>query len=291
MGRVEGGEFVGCSGLVPGVVVSAVGYRVGGPTAVLRRGIPSPALTVVIGLDDPIVTGTSPEHATGPDAYHNAIVLGGLRTTPAYIAQPPVQAGIQLAVRPPAARALFGIPARELRQRTVEGGDVLGRSADALRERLGEAASWQQGFAVLERYLRDRYAAGDGRRRPRPEVAEAWNWIAAHRGTGSMTELARHVRLSPRQLRTVFRGEFGLTPKAVSRLMRFEHARQRMIRAVTAGARPDVAVTAHACGYYDHSHLVGDFQQYVGVSPTRWLAEERRNIQAGSHQDGADFGP
>lgn len=289
-GREAQSEFVNFSELLPNAVVSTVGYRSTERAPVIHRGLPSPSLTVVFSLDDPIVTGTSPEHARGPDAYRNRVVLGGLHTRPAYIAQPEVQVGIQLAVQPLAARALFGLPAGELEQLTTEGADVLGRSADELREQLSAMATWAERFDVLARYLRGRCAVAE-RRPPRPEVVEAWKWIARHRGTGSTASLAHHVRLSPRQLTAVFRSEFGLGPKAVSRLMRFEHARQRMAQAVSGDALPDLAGTAHACGYCDHSHLVGDFQQYVGTSPTRWLAEERRNIQAGAHQNGADLVP
>ncbi len=100
---------------------------------------------------------------------------------------------------------------------------------------------------------------------------------------------AARLREQLAELTTVFNSELGLTPKAVSRLMRCEHARQHMTRASSRGVPPDIAATAHACGYSDHAHLVHDFRQYVGTSPTRWLAEERRNIQAGAHRDGEDW--
>jgi AraC-like DNA-binding protein len=284
-------QFVSVPGLMPEAIVSAVGYRITSPAQVIHRGLPSPSLTVVISLDDPIVTGLSPEHACGLDAYRNQVVLSGLHTTPAYIAQPEVQAGLQLAVRPLEARTLFGMPAGELRELTTEGSDVLGAPVARLRERLAELDTWAERFAVLDRYLRGRRDAAERRSGPRSEVVEAWKWLAWHRGTGSMTGLAKHVLLSQRQLTTVFRAEFGLTPKAASRLMRFENARRRLVRAVRSGQPPDIAAIASACGYFDHSHLVRDFQQYVGTSPTRWLAEEHRNIQAGTPNTGEDWEP
>src|SRR5699024_6427701 len=201
------------------------------------------------------------EHATGPQAHRNDIVVGGLHTTPAYIAQPKVQTGIQLAVRPLASRALFGVPAGELHTLTTEGTDVLGPGAGVLREQLAEAGAWPERFDLLGRYVRDRLGGDQGGRAPRPEVVEAWKWLAWHRGNGSMAGLARHVLLSERQLGTLFRAEFGLTPKVAARLMRFEHARRRVANMVTADGGRDLAAIAHECGYYDHSHLVRDFQQ------------------------------
>jgi AraC-like DNA-binding protein len=285
----DGWEFADCGRLLPEVIVSAIGYRTELDAPSLHRGLPSPALTLVFSLDEPIVTGFTPEQAMGPDAQSVEIVLGGLHTRPVYIAQPRVQTGVQLAVRPLALRALFGLPASQLREQAVHGVDVLGPEAERLRERMSELPTWEQRFAAVAGYLRDRLADPSPGREPRADVVEAWKWIAWHRGNGSMSELARHVHLSERQLTSVFKAELGLSPKAVSRLMRFENARQRIVRAVRAGKPLDISATAHTCGYYDHSHLVRDFQQYVGGSPSRWVDEERGNIQAGAAQPGEQF--
>lgn len=271
------------------MVVSTVGYRSELPAPALHRGAPSPAVTLVFSLDEPIVTGCTPDQAFDSQAQATHVALGGLHTQPVYLAQPRVQTGVQLAIRPLALRALLGISTAELRQQTVDGRDVLGPGAELVRERMSERSSWQQRFGALEDYLRGLLATAPTRGLPRPEVIEAWQWIARHRGTGSIAGLARHVRLSERQLSTVFTAEFGLSPKAVSRLMRFEHARQRITRAVRADGPLDLAATAHACGYADHSHLVRDFQQYLGAAPSGWVVEERRNIQAGAAQPAEEF--
>ena len=108
--------------------------------------------------------------------------------------------------------------------------------------------------------------------------------MARFRGTGSMDGLARHVHLSGRQLRTLFDREVGMSPKQVSRLMRFDHAKQAIIEAVDAGGALDLTAIAVRTGFYDHAHLDRDFAALTGTSPTGWLAEERRNIQAGGHR-------
>ena len=284
-----GWDFAHARALVPEAVVSAVGYRSELPAPALHRGAPSPAVTLVVTLDEPVVTGSTRAEAFGSAAQTTHVALGGLHTRPVYLAQPRVQTGVQLAIRPLALRALFGISVAQLREGTVDGRDVLGPGAELLREQMSELDSWQQRFAAIENYLRGMLVGTPTRKEPRPEVVEAWHWIARHRGTGSIPGLARHVRLSERQLSAVFTGEFGLSPKAVSRLMRFEHARQRIARAVRAGGALDLAAIAHACGYADHSHLVRDFQQYLGTAPSGWVAEEHRNIQAGVAQPAEEF--
>lgn len=283
--RDEGeSRFVDGGRLLPEAVVSAVGYRSKLERPYTHRGLPSPALTLVVTFDEPVVSGFDP---SGGDSSTHHLVLCGLHTRPAYIAQPTVQNGIQLAVRPLALRQLFGVPASELREQAVDARDVLGDGVERLRAQLAELTTWPERFAALGAYLRantPEVTSG-----PRPDVVEAWKWIAWHRGTGSMSALARHVHLGERQLTSVFKAELGVSPKAVSRLMRFEHARQRIARAVSAGAPLDLAAVAHSSGYYDHSHLVRDFRQYAGSSPSSWIGDELRNLQAGAGQPAEEF--
>jgi AraC-like DNA-binding protein len=274
-------------GLLPGYVASTVGYGPTEPESRIHRGLPAPYLTFIVSLAAPVLTGGTEDEALGPDPVSTDIVLGGLALRPSYVVPDPQQRGIQLAIHPLAARALFGLPASELAE-VLEGLDVLGPDAERLRQRLAETSGWREQFALVQRFLRDRIERRP-RERVRPEVAEAWRWLAWHRGNGSMAGLARHVALSPRQLSALFSREVGAGPKQVGSLMRFDHAKQRIGRAAYEGRPLDLTGVALACGYYDHAHLDRDFGRYVGTSPTAWLAEERRNIQAHGHRGGEDW--
>ncbi|GHJ42472.1 helix-turn-helix domain-containing protein [Streptomyces sp. TS71-3] len=283
-------EFVRGAAGPASAVVSAVGYRSTGLAPSLHRGLPSPYLTLIFSLDGPVVGGSTPEEALGPAAERQDIMLGGLHQSPAYVVQPERQAGIQLALHPLAARRLLGLPAAALSADLItSGAQVLGPAAAEVHERLCEQIGWDARFAILAGYLRRRLAGAESAPAVRPEVAEAWRWLVRRRGAGTLDGLARHVALSPRRLTAVFRAETGVSPKQAARLMRFQHARSALARAVAAGAPQDLARVAADCGYYDHSHLVRDFRQYTGVSPTRWLAEECRNIQAGGQRYGEEW--
>jgi AraC-like DNA-binding protein len=279
--------YVRADWLLPGYVASVVGYQGGNPQPTLHRGLPSAHLTFIFSLADPVVSGWTPEHTLGEQPFRNLVLLGGLHTRPAYVRPDERQRGIQLAVHPLAARALFGAPTRELAALATDGPEVLGPEAEGVRGRLLETTTWPARFAVLQDYLRKRVDAGPRRREQvRPELIEAWRWLAWHRGTGSMDGLAAHVHLSPRQLRSLFAREVGLGPKQVSRLMRFSAARSGIAQAVAAGTRPDLAGVAAQGGYFDQAHLDREFAQFAGISPRGWIAEERRNIQAGGHRNG-----
>jgi AraC-like DNA-binding protein len=281
-----GAGYVRADEILPGFVTSAVGYAGGHAQPSLHRGLPSANLTFIFSLADPVVTGWTPEHARGSEPFRNLVLLGGLHTSPAYVVPDERQRGIQISVHPLAARALFGAPSREL-ELLVDGPEVLGADAERTRSRMLEAATWPARFAILQDYLRRRVDARSQRReRVRPELAEAWRWLAWHRGAGSMDGLAAHVHLSPRQLRALFAREVGLGPKQVSRLMRFSSTTSRIAHLVAAGRTPDLAGIAAQGGYFDHAHLDRDFAQFAGISPRGWIAEERRNIQDGGHRNG-----
>ena len=90
-------------------VATAVGYRQEGLAPGLHRGLPSPFLTFVVTLDDPLEMLAHPDPRQAPGRYDG--LIGGLHTRPALIGHPGRQAGLQLSLTPLGARALLSAPA------------------------------------------------------------------------------------------------------------------------------------------------------------------------------------
>lgn len=93
--------------------------------------------------------------------------------------------------------------------------------------------------------------------------------VRATGGRASIAALAREASLSTRQLERHFRERVGLGPKTFARLVRFQ-------RALALLRRPGSSLAAIAlrCGYFDQAHLVRDFRQFAGASPSRIRAAE-----------------
>ncbi|WP_038170688.1 AraC family transcriptional regulator [Tomitella biformata] len=272
--------FVRATSSVPGI--SAIyGYESTGQPVGVHQGVPSGSLTVVISLDDPIEMADDAESwQRGRTRAHDALV-SGLHTRPAYIRQPVSERGIQLAVHPLAARRLFGMPTAELAQRTWEAESVLGPDARQLRQRLHEIDSWPARLAAVEEYFTTRAGLPSTVRR---EVTGAWSCLASAGGARSVAELADEVGVSERQLSKLMTQELGVGPKMLARLLRFDHALGRIGAQVRAGTTPNLAEIAVRCGFYDQSHLARDFHLFTDRAPSRFVADEFRNIQAGGHQ-------
>jgi AraC-like DNA-binding protein len=267
----------------PGVA-SMVGYRALETPGELHRGMPSSTLTFIVSLDDGVEAAETPEALR--TARPNPLLLGGLQVQAAHLRQRRGQVGVQLAVHPLAARALFGMPSAEVSVIDFDAAAVLGRRGIELQERVSDVRHWQDAFALIGEYLVDARQRRD-HATVRPEVAHAWHLLERSRGRAPVSAVADRVGVSGRHLTTLFHREVGRSPKTVAMLMRFEHASARIAESVRRRAPVDLAAVAGDTGYCDQAHLTREFVRFAGVPPRRWVAEEFRNIQDGGHTFGS----
>jgi AraC-like DNA-binding protein len=243
----------------------AVGYRHAGAAPGVHVGLPSGALTLVVPFGEPLVL--SGGGLPWPTPFDG--VLAGLATAPTLIHHDGHQHGLQLGLTPAGARAVFGMPAAELAERSVELEAVVGRVAGSLRDELEGYATWPARFAAVERVVRALMNRSEGRRDAAPELSEAWRLIRHGHGLTPVAVVASHVGWSSRHLEQRFRGEFGITPKSAVRLIRFE-------RSVAAARDPRrrLADVAAECGYADQAHLAREWRDLAGRPPSRWRVED-----------------
>jgi AraC-like DNA-binding protein len=165
--------------------------------------------------------------------------------------------------------ALFGIPARLLRDQAAEAQAVLGPEIRELHEQFAAAgpAQWQ---TIAERYLLKRLRilsvsaesliAGEAAARMR-----------ASRGNLGVAEVAARSAVSPRHLERAFQEQIGVSPKMFNKLLRLDHALEQV------NQRKSWAEIATLCGYFDQSHMARDFRAMAGATPKAF--EALRNAQ------------
>ncbi|WP_091930831.1 helix-turn-helix domain-containing protein [Blastococcus sp. DSM 46786] len=263
-------------------VAAALGYRHEGFPPGEHLGLPSPWLTVVLTLDDPLEMAAHPDPAQSPGRFD--ALVGGLHTRPARIVHPGRQAGIQLSLTPLGARALLGVPAGELASADVALEDLLGPAGGELLARVRAADGWPARFAALDQGLLRRLRDDDG---VPAEVGEAWRLTTAGGGRLRVAQVAARVGWSTRYLERRFRAETGLGPKEAARVVRFDAARRALAARVSRGLPPDLAGLAVAAGFSDQAHLTREWTAFSGLAPTRWLAAEFGYVQDTSALDSA----
>jgi AraC-like DNA-binding protein len=82
-------------------------------------------------------------------------------------------------------------------------------------------------------------------------------------------DVAAGAGISRRQLERRFSNLVGLTPKHFQRMRRF----QRVFQVMEGDAR-GWADAAISCGYYDQAHLIRDFKEFSGETPSVLLASD-----------------
>jgi AraC-like DNA-binding protein len=249
------------------------GYRLDGVPDAVHRGLPSRHLTMIVSIGEPIHVLAQPDGAqASPGDFE--FVLGGLQASPALIAADGPQEGLTIELTPLGARALLGVPARALWSTAVEADAVIGREARRLRDRLHDLPRWCERFAACDAALtRLLHRQGGG---TDASLGMAWRRLVASGGSVGVEPLAEQVGWSRRYLARRFADEFGLSPKAAARVVRFERA-----CALLRAGRGSLADVAHACGYYDQPHLNRDFRALAGCSPTAWIRSEFPFLQDG----------
>jgi AraC-like DNA-binding protein len=85
-------------------------------------------------------------------------------------------------------------------------------------------------------------------------------------GQAAISEIAKKNFTSVRQLERMFNTQLGITPKAYSRIVRFQHALSKIKDARHGMSLSDIAFE---CGYYDHSHLTNDIRKNTGMAPSQ----------------------
>jgi AraC-like DNA-binding protein len=170
--------------------------------------------------------------------------------------------GIRL--RPGVAGAVLGLPASEVGDGRLPLEDVLGPPAEPFVERLGEAASEESRFDLLESFVTSRIRSGE----PDTLVLAATRRLGF---PGSRVEwLADALGISDRQLRRRFHRAVGYGPKTLDRVLRF----RRFVSpapAVAAGDG-DLARIAAELGYSDQAHMTRECLDLSGLPPGRLAA-------------------
>ncbi len=237
-------------------------YRAQAADLGASHGFPSRYVTLMIGLG-------SPFQVAGAGSFTSFVA--GLRERAVLVESSGTIAGIHLFLDPLATRAILGCPASALAHEVISLADVVGTRTDAeLNERLHEAHTWEECFAVVDDVLQRRLLQSA----PPREVGFAWGRIAAGHGRGRVESLAAAIGWSRRHLTECFRHEVGITPKTLARIVRFEHA----CSLLRYGPR-DLAGVAVMAGYHDQAHMTHEWQALAGCTPRAWIARELPFLQ------------
>ena len=205
------------------------------------------SVTLVMKIEDSVLRPSQFVH--GVRAGYS-VIEGGC--APAYV---------ELALSPLGAYQLFDMPTMHLTGELVDFGDVAGAAGRRLGDIIRDAATWDARFDAIDQFFLGRI---DTARAVATEVAFAWQMLVASGGTAPIGSICREVGWSHKHLISRFRQQVGLAPKLAGRVIRFE----RVAHQVTRRPAPDWGRIAADCGYADQAHMIRDFAEFAGTTPT-----------------------
>jgi AraC-like DNA-binding protein len=180
--------------------------------------------------------------------------------------------------RPGAAQAIIGHDASALTGSVHSLSDVMDSAASSLRDRILAAPTTAGKFAAAESWLCEHIANA-------PPLHPAARHLAERlmHGGQRVRDLAEQTGLSDRQVRSIFSGAIGISPKQFARIHRF-----KSLLGALAGAGiddpalegrallpPDWARLAAETGYSDQSHMSHEFMAFAGMTPGAYAAAYR----------------
>lgn len=215
-----------------------------------------------------------PDHATTlvlrtVPGHGSELVVMGPRTRARYHVGQPGPWCVRARLHTGRTQRLLGRPAHELVDKILPLRAFWGEPADRLARELADHAPGSGGelFAQLLAHGPPAGAQGDPQRDEL--VREATMLLSAGAGPApeGVAAAARRLHVSERHLRNLFADGVGLSPKHFARIDR--------VRTVLAHARVRPwADLAADVGYYDQSHLTGEFRRLMGVPPAAFLRGE-----------------
>lgn len=154
----------------------------------------------------------------------------------------------------------FSIPPGELTNTIAPLEDIATTLDREITGRVYEARGLSEKARIVEALLLKQMHAKEERG---ASLQEAISEIVRNGGQISIDQLASDLGISGRQLERRFLSEVGIGPKLLCRILRF----QQVFRAVEREDKNWARIAAD-CGYYDQAHLIRDFRQFAGQTPS-----------------------
>jgi AraC-like DNA-binding protein len=247
-----------------GLVTDVMGYSENGRGLTGEVETASLIAPLIISFGGPFSIALSRPPSAG-DKWSS--FAAGLHAGPVMMDSSGDAACVQVNFTPRGARRFYGLPMSELDARMVTLEDLGDRALLTLRQRLGEETDWDRRLALVERFVVARL-----RETSPADNATDWAFREMKRSGGEVriSRIARTLGCSRKHLAACFARDFGLAPKSIARMVRFQNVLARARRETPAWA--DIAA---ASGYADQAHLTREFLEFSGVTPTQWAARQQ----------------
>ena len=168
---------------------------------------------------------------------------------------------IKVGFQPGGLFRLLGIPMSEFEaDHKIYESVYFDKDVPFIVEQLNESASFEHMVVILQKWLLGKLH----HLKKELPIDRALPFILKKGILSNITEVASQSCVSIRQLERLFQQRIGLSPQFYARLVRFTKAW------IVKENNPAINWTnlAYECGYFDQMHLIRDFKEFTGVTPS-----------------------
>jgi AraC-like DNA-binding protein len=175
---------------------------------------------------------------------------------------------VQILFKPYGAFKLFDIPQRYFCNQGTDMRLLFPETASLVEQLREVSNSPAKAISLLEDWLLKRLLMTT--KTDVSGVAYACAQIQKNKGLIRIEELSRNMGMSTTTLGDQFREKVGFSPKAFSRIVRFNHINAFIGNQCTSNWQELV----YTYGFFDQNHFIKEFKRFYGCTPSQWHARQ-----------------
>jgi AraC-like DNA-binding protein len=187
------------------------------------------------------------------DSYHNVFTEGDTEM-------------LIIVFQPHGFFSLSGIPADELKAQIIDAYSIFGHAIYSFSDALRSAGGYGKAISVAEEnftsLLRNSKLTSD-------QPGFVVKTVMRARGQLTVNELIKLTGYSERKLERFFHQAIGISPVKYLQIVRLHYFLSLMR---SANRNESLTMACLESGYYDQPHLIHNFKQVTGLTPSQYLA-------------------
>jgi AraC-like DNA-binding protein len=223
--------------------------------------LPDSYMELVVNFGAPLILETE----SGARIEMPRIFLKGLTKKPLRLRATGLAQLVGVRLHPWAMSNLFGIEADQANVPIIPHNGIILRDFARALELSAQRSDLTETVACLQEIVSNTTRSAQVDITP---IQSAIELLYATQGKMRMTEIAAQAYLSSSQFERRFKRVTGVSPKTLTRLIRFEGVRNRL----TVDPYASPSDLTHDFGYTDQAHLIHDFKAFANRTPGAFAA-------------------
>ncbi|ASK29186.1 AraC family transcriptional regulator [Chryseobacterium sp. T16E-39] len=165
---------------------------------------------------------------------------------------------------------LFNVAAKEIKNEIISSTDILKDQLIPFQERLYQKTDPLSIINDLNAFFLQLIS--------KKETSDLWlikaqQYLLQNKGTASLKDLEHFTGYSERHLERKFESHIGISPKKYNTIIRLHHFLSLMKNDTN---KTNMTSLSYEAGYSDQSHLIKDFKNTIGLTPSQYLKTKNK---------------